>query len=72
MNLLFVSMPPAPMGVAKVRLTTSCLQLGEARVMNAIERLQEAIDENEWPTFYADYLVDVDPWEVDDIVIEGV
>ena len=70
--LLFVSMPPAPLGVAKVKLTTACLQLGEARVMNAIERLQGAIDANDWPTFYADYLIDIDPWEVDDIEIEGV
>lgn len=71
-KLLFVSLPPQDPGVYIKTLTTAALQLGEARVVAAFERLEECIDRDLWPMFVGDGICDVSSWEVDDLDIEGI
>jgi hypothetical protein len=69
--LLFLSLPPQRIGAAVVKLTTAALQLGEARVLAALERLEESLDSDHWPKFCGDYLCDVSEWEIGDVELEG-
>lgn len=66
--LLFVSLETS--GVRLVRLTTSALQFGFARMVAAIESVERCIESNDWPTFYAESICDVSSWEAEDIDIE--
>ena len=68
--LLFVSLDE--IGVRLVRLTTSAVQFGLARMVAAIEAVERCIEKDDWPTFYAESLCDVSSWELDDIDIEGI
>lgn len=65
--LLFVSLETG--GARLVRLTTSALQFGFARMVAAIESVERCIDAKEWPTFFAESICDVASWEVEDIDI---
>ena len=66
--LLFVSLETG--GVRLVRLTTSAIQFGFARMVAAIESVERCIESNDWPTFYAESICDVSSWEAEDIDIE--
>lgn len=68
--LLFVSLDP--IGVRIVKLTTSARQFGSSRMMAAIEAVERCIAADDWPVFCGDSICDVNPWEVDDLDIEGL
>ncbi len=70
-KLLFVSLPPQPPGVYIKTLTTAALQWGEARVVNALERLEECIARDDWPTFCGDGICDVSNFEAGEVEITG-
>ncbi len=67
--LLFVSLETS--GVRLVRLTTSALQFGLARMTAAIEAVERCIEKNEWLTFYAESICDVSEFEIGNINLEG-
>lgn len=68
--LLFVSLDP--LGVRLVKLTTSARQFGTARMIAAIEAVENCIDRDEWTVFVGDSICDVAEWEVEDLDFEGI
>lgn len=69
--LLFVSLPPQRIGVRHVRLTTSALQFGEARMLAVFHELEQCLAADEWPAFCADDICDVSEREIGDVQLEG-
>ena len=67
--LLFVSLDPV--GVRLVKLTTSAIQWGLARMMSAIEAVEKCIDADEWPVFFGESFADVSEYELGDDHLEG-
>lgn len=69
--LLFVSLDP--IGVRLVKLTTSALQWGLARMVSAIEAVEACIDADEWPVFFGESLADVAQFELgdDNVTFDG-
>lgn len=65
-HLIFVSLPPQRAGVHVKTLTTAAMQWGELRVLQALERLEECLLKDEWPTYYRNTISDVRPWQIDD------
>jgi hypothetical protein len=61
---LFLSIGERP-SIRNVKLSTSALEFGEARMMDAIESVCVAIDANEWPVHAVEDIVSVAPWEIE-------
>ena len=70
-NLLFLSLPPAQIGIAKVRLHADKLEQAEDRMVSHFQRLEECLAKDAWPTFYAEYDIHCEMWELDDVNVEG-
>lgn len=67
--LLFVSLDDV--GVRLVKLTTSALQFGFSRMVQAIEAVEKCIDSDSWPTFFGQSVCDVSEYEIGEIPLEG-
>lgn len=69
--LLFLSLPPNRPGIAKVRLTAAALDWGEDRMLGAIRSVQECIEADSFPTFFANYVCDVSEYEQGKVELTG-
>lgn len=69
--LLFISLPPQRIGIRLVRVTTSALQWGWSRCLQALERVEECIRDDRWPTFFANDIADVSEFEIGDVELKG-
>jgi hypothetical protein len=66
---VFVKLPP-PAAIRIVKFTSGALEWGEWRIGKAIDRVRECIAAKHWPTFVADDICDVDPWDCPEEEIE--
>ena len=59
---VFLKLPP-PCAIRIVKFSSAALELGEWRINRAVQRVRACIESKTWPTFVADDICDVDPWE---------
>lgn len=62
--LIFLSLPPNRIGIRLVKLTTAALEWGEARMLAALAAVEECLANEKWPTFFANGIADVSPFEI--------
>lgn len=70
--LVFIALPPQRAGIRLEKVTTMALEWGERRILDAIKRVEECIQTDTWPMFFASDICDVAQWELGDLDMEGL
>ena len=69
--LIFLSLPPQRIGIRLVRMTQAALEWGEDRMLQALKTLEECIQSDNWPVFFARDVCDVSEWEQGELALTG-